>query len=112
MKDPSSSRKSFLRYNYRLDFLLLLARIFFPPTVLVFTLSILNVLPKTITSNTPLSILSYVVVYVGYWTAKVQYQQFRNELEAKHLRAVLPVQLRGRWPGNIDVVVEYVKRLW
>ncbi len=109
MKISGSSQKSFLKYNYRVDFLLLLARIFFPPTVLVFVLSLLDVVPKFMMSNPFLTILSHALVYVAYWTANVQYKQFRNEREAKSLGAILPVRLRGKWPGNIDVVVEYVR---
>ncbi|KAF8337360.1 cytochrome P450 monooxygenase CYP63 [Cantharellus anzutake] len=95
--------------NYRLDFLVLLANIFLPPTVLVYGLLLFDVLPYVVRSSSFLRISSYLLVYLSYWAANVKYKQLKNELEASRRGSVMPVRLRGKWPGNIDVVVDAVK---
>ncbi|KAF8308485.1 cytochrome P450 monooxygenase CYP63 [Clavulina sp. PMI_390] len=50
--------------------------------------------------------LTYILAVPVYWTVKVQYDEFVVKREAKKLGLELVPQVKGKWPGNLDVLFE------
>jgi hypothetical protein len=38
--------------------------------------------------------------------ARVQYRDYKRRITARQMGARLPVEVVGRWPGNIDILIE------
>lgn len=94
-------------YNYRLWFLVLIAKFFLPP------LLIARVISRTLsfTLNTPLSALLYVSTIFAVTTLKVQWTRFMHRRDAAQRGAVLAPVIKGKWPGNIDLLLSCVSTL-
>ena len=52
---------------------------------------------------TPLAWLAFVLV-ASY--ARVQYRDYARRVRARQFGARLPVEVVGKWPGNIDVLLK------
>ncbi|KAF8331895.1 cytochrome P450 monooxygenase CYP63 [Cantharellus anzutake] len=63
------------------------------------------ILPSDFRASLLLRLVLYVVSCLGYWTVKVQYTRFKHSREAAKLGAVLPPRMKGKWPGNVDIVL-------
>ncbi|KAF8308494.1 cytochrome P450 [Clavulina sp. PMI_390] len=51
----------------------------------------------------------YVSAAPTYWTIKVQYDYIAAKREAKRLGLELVPEVKGKWPGNLDVLIEAAK---
>ncbi|KAF8332799.1 uncharacterized protein EI90DRAFT_707231 [Cantharellus anzutake] len=92
-----------LERNYRVDIIVDLVRLFGPP-ILIFSAVVSFIVPRTVLAANFSRPLLYVLISVLYWTAKVQITQWRYRQEAKKLGAVCFPKLRGKWPGNLDII--------
>ncbi|KAF8332801.1 cytochrome P450 monooxygenase CYP63 [Cantharellus anzutake] len=92
-----------LKRNYRVDLIVDLVRLFGPP-ILIFLAVVSFVVPRAVLVANFSRPLLYVLISVLYWTAKVQITQWRYRQEAKKLGAVCFPKLRGKWPGNLDII--------
>lgn len=84
--------------NYRIVFFLDLASFLAPP------LLIATLIQRLLLPNVG-SFLLLAITIPFYWTAKIQYGQWYIRREAARLGAVLAPEVKGRWPGNIDVLL-------
>ncbi|KAF8308480.1 cytochrome P450 monooxygenase CYP63 [Clavulina sp. PMI_390] len=53
--------------------------------------------------------ITYILATPLYWTAKVQYDCLTAKREARKLGADLVPEVKGKWPGNLDVFLEAAK---
>lgn len=89
--------------NYRIAFLISLTRAFLLPSVSFYvTLRFLPPLPLS------LRVVLFCATALLVWTAQIQYRVYWNKREAEQLGARLAPEVRGRWPGNIDVLFRRV----
>jgi hypothetical protein len=86
--------------NYRLFFLLSVAKFLTPPLVL----SVAICLAYGI-SRVGLRLLVWFFCVPLYWTVKVQYTRRLARRAAHQSDAVLAPEVKGRWPGNIDIML-------
>ena len=89
--------------NYRVAFIINVLRFFGPPFVLAFALSHFTLHPLRQLH----AALLYAALIPAYWTVKINYDTQVKKADAKRHGAVLAPQVRGRWPGNLDIVIRY-----
>lgn len=85
--------------NYRIAFSLVVLRFFLPPIFLALVFS-RAVFP-----------LGYPVIIAAvpiYWACNIKYHRIRKYFIVRRLGARLAPEVRGKWPGNLDVLVRYV----
>lgn len=92
-----------LETNYRIEFIKSTVRLFLPPTLLAFTI-LGYVIPFKFTGVN--KALFYFVTIAFYVTASVQVKLYKKKRDATKMGAVLPPEVCGRWPRNIDVLLE------
>ncbi len=93
--------------NYRVQFLFNLVGLLLPPLATAWVL-FLTAIPSNLPHVIIFRRMFFCAVCITYWTAKVQYQLYKKRSEAKRLGVSLPPEPRGRWIGNIDLIIEYV----
>lgn len=94
--------------NYRLAFLVTLANLFLPPTGIIILL-IRFILPHRFTENILLRVILGIATCLAYWTFSFHCAQFRRSREAARLGGVLPPRMKGKWPGNADIVLRSLR---
>ena len=87
--------------NYRVAFLGNITRFFGPPLLIAYVFTRFVFPPLNYTQST----LLYVTLIPVYWTFKINYDVFVKKLAAQRNGAVLAPQVRGHWPGNLDVLL-------
>lgn len=55
--------------------------------------------------------LVYACVVPVHWSIKGRYEDYMNTKEAARMGAVLAPQVKGKWPGGIDLIFKYVRFL-
>src|SRR5258708_5181228 len=91
--------------SYRLNLLIDLARICSPPVIISGLLSF--VFPPVWHDGFFLRSLWHVLISVAYWTINIRHTEWKNHREAKNLGAVYIPKLKGKWQGNLDIVLSY-----
>ena len=86
--------------NYRVYFLVQLLNVFVPPLALAAVLSILVISDR----DRIVHALIYALATPLYWTVAIRYDNNVRKREAARLGAVLAPEVKGKWPGNIDVL--------
>ena len=90
--------------NYLLNFLLTFSRALIPSFLLGNALSIaLPHLDGTLHVTT-----LYLIAWLAVAITQNQYSRYFQHREAARLGAVLAPELKGRWPGNFDLLIGYV----
>ena len=93
--------------NYRLAFLVTLANLFLPPTGIIIVLTRF-ILPHHFTANILSRVILGIATCLAYWTFSFHYAQFKHSREAARLGGVLPPRMKGKWPGNADIVLRSI----
>jgi len=86
--------------NYRLFFLLSITKFLTPPLLLAVAICLTYGI-----SNTRLRLLVWFFCIPFYWTVSVQYSRRLARRAARQSGAVLAPEVKGRWPGNIDIML-------
>ena len=90
--------------NYRVSFSLTLLEFFGPPALVAYT-TLRVLLPATKWYIAP--VVHFLAILV-YWTARVQYTTSVKRADAARRGARLCPEVKGRWPGNVDLMFTYV----
>jgi hypothetical protein len=91
------------KYIYHIELLVGLFKILIPSLLLGRWL--VGVLPFQIgLFQIPL----YLGLAVALITCRIQYDRFYQRRDATQRGAVLAPEIKGRWPGNLDILVKYV----
>ncbi|KAF8313151.1 cytochrome P450 [Cantharellus anzutake] len=98
---------SSLKYNYRVQLILELAKDFIPPLLIASLL--LSFLPSLLTDGLFLQSLWRLSICIAYWTVNVKYTDWKNGNEAKKTGGVYLPRLKGKWPGNLDIALSLAK---
>ncbi|KAF8338719.1 cytochrome P450 [Cantharellus anzutake] len=98
---------SSLKYNYRVQLLLELAKDFIPPLLIASLL--LSFLPSLLSDGFFLQSLWRLLICIVYWTVNVKYTDWKNGNEAKKMGGVYLPRLKGKWPGNLDIALSLAK---
>ena len=93
--------------NYRFSFLHTLANLFLPPAIIALVITRF-ILPYRFTESTSLRVILGIATCLGYWTFSFQYIHFKHSREAARLGGILPPRMKGKWPGNADIVLRSV----
>lgn len=88
--------------NYRLAFLFMALNFLVPPLVLAAFISTL------VTQIPSYRALIYIFAVPAYWTVKVQHDNYVKRRDAALMGAVLAPEVKGKWPGNLDLIFQYV----
>ncbi|KAF8314509.1 cytochrome P450 [Clavulina sp. PMI_390] len=89
--------------NYRVYIAVVFLNLLVPPLGLAALVSRF-LLPQHLTSM--YRTLLYLLATPLYWTVKIQYGDWVNRGEAKRRGAVLAPEVRGKWFGNLDILVK------
>ena len=87
--------------NYLLNFLLTISRALIPSFLLGKALSI--ALPQL--NGTLQFATLYLLAWLAVTITRIQYIRYSQHREAARLGAVLAPELKGRWPGNLDLLM-------
>lgn len=88
--------------NHRVFALVLILNILVPPLALAaLTLFLIN------NRDRSYQILLYGLAVPVYWIIRVQYDNYDRKREATRLGAVLVPEVKGKWPGNLDLLFRY-----
>ncbi|KAF8331890.1 cytochrome P450 [Cantharellus anzutake] len=98
-----------LKYNYRLYLLIDLTKLFGPLTVVTYVVISL-IIPHSICVGYLTRSLWTILISIAYWSIETQYTHYMNVREAKKRGAVLVPKLKGKWPGNLDIISASMKK--
>lgn len=90
------------RYRLRLccDF----GRILLVPSLIFWTaLTVFNIRLRLLTP------IAWIAFLIAASFARVQYRDYQQRAEARRRGSRLPVEVVGRWPGNIDILIKFGK---
>lgn len=90
--------------NYRLAMLSMIANFFGRPLVFALLIATFLLPGYGLFSR----ILVYILCIPGYWSAQNQYNLWVKKREAAARGAVLAPEIKGKWIGNIDLMIQYV----
>ena len=104
----SSETESYSAFRTRLVLETLLPTFLLPPffTVVLLHLARTWDIPYAGALSTPLSCFVSIPIW---FTVRVQFREWKHHREAKRLGARLVPRIRGRWPGNVDVLLRIMK---
>lgn len=85
--------------NYRLFFLLCVTKFLVPPLILAAVICLVGGI-----STVGWRLFLWFSCVPLYWTAEVQYDRRMARRIAHQSGAVLAPEVKGRWPGNIDIM--------
>ncbi|KAF8314506.1 cytochrome P450 monooxygenase CYP63 [Clavulina sp. PMI_390] len=92
--------------NYRVYIAVVFLNLLVPPIALAALVSHF-LLPQDLART--YHVLLYLLATPIYWTVRIQYGDWANQKVAKRLGAVVAPEARGKWPGNLDVLLRVAK---
>lgn len=77
----------------------MLAQVFLPP--LISAALVVHFAPLSLRRY---SSIVYLLAVPACWTIRIKVERLENKRHAKRLGAVLVPEVKGKWPGNVDLI--------